>query len=105
MPTVIDSLVVELGLDPTKFESGRRQAEDAFEKTHLVAVKSGKGIEEQNKKLAEGFGVVKTSVLGLFAAFTGVGVTAFAAQVVHADAAVGRTAKTFGMATKELSAW
>jgi hypothetical protein len=28
--TVIDSLVVELGLDPTKFTKGQRDALDAF---------------------------------------------------------------------------
>lgn len=103
--SIVDSLVVELSLDPSKFESGRRQAEDAFNKTKLAAKKTGDEIEGQTKKLAEGFGAVKTNVLGLFAAFTGVGIAAFATQMIHADAATGRAAKTFGMATKELGAW
>jgi hypothetical protein len=105
VPTIVDSLVVELELDPSKFESGRRQADDAFDKTKLKAAKVGEEIEGQTKKLAEGFGAVKTNVLGLFAAFTGVGIAAFTAQMVHTDAATGRAAKTFGMATKELGAW
>ena len=105
MPTVIDSFIVELQLDPTKFDSGRRQAEDAYDKTKLAAVKTGKELEEQNKKLAEGFGAVKTNVLGLFAAFTGIGITAFTAQMIHADAATGRAAHTIDMTTKGLAIW
>lgn len=105
MPTIVDSLVVELELDPSKFESGRRQADDAFDKTKLKAAKVGEEIEGQTKKLAEGFGAVKTNVLGLFAAFTGVGIAAFTSQMLHADAATGRAAKNFGMATNELGAW
>jgi hypothetical protein len=33
MPTLIDSLIVELGLDTTKFEEGRRKAEVAITTT------------------------------------------------------------------------
>lgn len=105
MTTIIDALVVELGLDASKFESGRKQAEEAFNKTRLGAKKTGDEIEDQTKRLAAGFGEVKSGVLGLFAAFTGVGVAAFAQQMIKTDAATGRAAKSFGMATQELSKW
>lgn len=105
MPTVVDALVVELELDPKKFDSGRRQAEDSFEKTKLAALKTGKEIEGQAKKTGDAFGLLNKNVLGLFAAFTGVGATAFLTQMIHADSSTGRTAKTIGMATKELSTW
>lgn len=105
MPTVVDSFVVELELDPKKFDSGRRQAEENFDKTKQKAVSTAKGVEEAMQKTGETVGAVKTQVLGLFAAFTGLGAAAFVQQMVHADASTGRAAKTINMATGELGAW
>src|SRR3979490_1522309 len=71
MPTVIDSLVVELGLDPKNFTKGQREALDAFKKTQEEAVKGGKSIEEQSKKSLGALGGIKTQALELFAVFKG----------------------------------
>lgn len=105
MPTVVDSLVVEMELDPKKFDSGRKQAEEAFDKTKIKALDTTKKIEEAAAKTADGLGVVKNGVLGMFAAFTGVGLTVFMRNMIHADAATGRAAKTINMTTKDLGAW
>jgi hypothetical protein len=50
MPTVIDSLILELGIDASKFSKGQRDALDAFKKTQEEAVKGGKAVEEQSRK-------------------------------------------------------
>lgn len=105
MPTVVDSFVVEMELDPRKFDSGRRQAEENFEKTKFAAVKTANEVEGQFKKTGETVGALNTNVLKLFAAFTGVGAAAFLKQMVSADAATGRAAKTLDMSTKDLGIW
>jgi hypothetical protein len=41
MPTVIDSLVVQLGLDPKKFTAGHKEAQSRIEKFDLAIKKLG----------------------------------------------------------------
>jgi hypothetical protein len=104
MPTVIDSLVVTLGLDPSQFSKGQREALDAFKKTQEEAVKGGKAIEEQSKKSFESLSGIKTQALGLFAAFTGTaGLVQFATQAIHAGASVGRLSRNIGVSVDVIS--
>lgn len=58
MPTVIDSLLIELGLDSTKFEAAQKKAVEALRKFDEANQKSAKGMQENNKKASEG--VLKT---------------------------------------------
>jgi hypothetical protein len=104
--SVIDSLVVELGLDPTKFTKGQRQALDAFKKTKEEAVNSGKAVEEQSKKSFEALGGIKTQALELFAAIGGAtAIVGLATKVTTADAAVGRLSRNIGVSSETISKW
>lgn len=106
MATVIDSLVVTLGLDPSQFAKGQHEALDAFKKTQEEAVKGGKAVEEQSKKSMEALGGIKTQALELFAAFGGgAAVVDFVAKMTTADAAVGRLSRSTNASAETITKW
>jgi len=106
MPTLIDSLIIELGLDPTKFEEGQKKAAAGLVKTKDAATKAGKEIEEGNKKAAESFGAVKSEALSLLAVFIGgAGVKAFLSDVSKVAAETGRMGTMLGQPSQNLSAF
>lgn len=106
MPTVIDSLVLELGLDARKFTPAQKDALDALRKFQDQAVRSGKEIESQGKKTQEFFSGLKRealTALGLF--MGGKGIKDFVQFITALDAGIGRTSRTMGLSVRELSAW
>lgn len=105
MPNIIDSLIVEIGLDPAKFKLGKKEIEADAKRVREILGKEGKEIEGQAGRTAASIGGIRKEVLGLFAAFTGLGVGAFATQLIRLDAQTGRTAKTIDMTTTALSTW
>ena len=79
MATVIDALVVELGLDPRAFTAGQKKAAEDL-------LKFRKGVEDENKKMGEAFRSVGRELLGLFAIFTaGKGLEEFLRDVIATD--------------------
>jgi hypothetical protein len=106
MPTVVDSLIVTLGLDPTQFNKGQKEAATAFLKTRQEAEKSGKLIEASAKKTADAITKVTREVLGLYAVFLGArGFKEFVAQLNTADAALGRFSRNLNTSPQTLAAW
>lgn len=88
MATVIDALLVELGLDPSDFVKGSKSAKDA------------------SKQLNDSLNSLKGQVLALFAVFTaGKGLKDFIHDVVEADLQIGRLAATLNETVEELSNW
>jgi hypothetical protein len=71
MPTVIDSFVVELGLDPTKFTAQQREAFDAAKKLEAQQLASGKNIEHASATAARRSAASSTQALQMFAVFAG----------------------------------
>lgn len=107
MATVIDSLVVQLGLDPSNFNTGQKKAAADFLKTKKEAERQGKEIEEAGKRASEAFyGRLKRESLSFFAALAGaVGLKEFVSQITRADAATGRLAHNLGLSSQTLSSW
>ncbi len=106
MPTVVDELVVTLGLDPTKFTAGQKAAADALLKTRDNAVKTGKEIELRSKAAAEFMSKLRGEVLALGAAFIGGrGLKDFAAYLTTSDAALGRLSRNLGVSSSVISQW
>lgn len=106
MTTVIDELVVELGLEPSKFTEGQKQALDSLKRTQEEALKVSKEIEAHGKKINEFFGGLKREAVGLLAAFFGGrGAKEFAAFITTANANIGRTATVLQMSSRELAVW
>lgn len=106
MPTVIDSLVVELGLDPSKFTKGQREALNQFKQTQEAAVRGGKEIEEQGRRTTQTFSSLRNQAVGLFAAFTGgKGLQEFVSYLNRSDATLGRFSRNVGISAGEVSKW
>ena len=103
MPTIVDALVVTLGLDPAGFVKGQKDAAQSFKKTQDEATAVGKQIENSGKQAAEFFSALRKEVIGLFAAFTaGKGLKEFIADITAGDAALGRMAGNLKTAPETL---
>lgn len=104
MATVIDSLVVELGLDPKKFNQGQREAVAEFKRTQEEVTKRGKLVESDGKRVTDVFGALKRQAVGLLGAFfAGRGIQETVKYITTLDANVGRLAKTLPLSTEELA--
>src|SRR6201995_1443269 len=105
MPTIVDSLVVLLGLDSKQFTQANKQAQADIKKTGDVAEQNRKRHEEQAKKTAEAYNTVRESILGVTAAFvTAVAGGEFLSFLTKNDAAAGNLAPNIGATAREVSA-
>jgi hypothetical protein len=106
MASVIDALVVTLGLDAKGFLSGKNQASDATKKLSAEETKAAKEMEERNKRAVESYKKVRNEVLALLAIFTaGMGLKDFTESTIESAVNLGYMAKNLQMSTKDLSAW
>lgn len=124
MATVIDALMVTLGLDPAGLKKGADEAVKAQAKVTAGAVGSAKAIDEVEKKLttaqiartkeldaqakhiADGFKKIRNEALGLLAIFTaGMGLTSFAENAITTTASLSRMSGDLNMSAKDLAEW
>ena len=99
MATVIDSLVVLLGLDASGYKKGRETAE---KETAETARKTREAADSITKSLLD----VGKTVAGLFLGFeTATGFAKFLGGLNSGEAALGRTAANIGMSAHELNKW
>ena len=103
--TVIDSLVVELGLDARKFTEGRREAQEAFQKTKTEVTAFTKTIEDSGTKVSDVFSVMKKGIFGVVAGLVGGEAASFIQSIVTADAGLGRLSKSIGVNIETMSMW
>lgn len=104
--TIIDALLVTLGLDVTGFKKGQAETDEALKRTKDNAVKHGKEIEAKAKAATDGFTKMRKELLQIVGLFVSAnGIKSFVERITTSDAAVGRLADNLGMATEELSAW
>ncbi|HEE4306290.1 lytic transglycosylase domain-containing protein [Klebsiella pneumoniae] len=101
--TVIDALLVTLGLDTSDFRKGQKDVSDDLKKQREDAKKTAKEMAEQGKKAAAFFGSIKTELLAL----TGVTVTAGGLMSLVKNTTsslmdLSVQAKALGMTAKEL---
>ncbi|MEH3587168.1 lytic transglycosylase domain-containing protein [Klebsiella pneumoniae] len=101
--TVIDALLVTLGLDTSDFRKGQKDVSDDLKKQREDAKKTAKEMAEQGKKAAAFFSSIKTELLAL----TGVTVTAgglmsFVKSTTSGLMELSIQAKSLGMTAKEL---
>lgn len=95
MATVIDSLVVTLGLDSSKFSSGKAKV-----KTDLTDLK------KTTKETGDGFGAVAASAVKFLAVLGGAAaIKNFIRDMTESNAALDRLSKNLGMNVSTLSEW
>jgi hypothetical protein len=106
MTTLVDALIITLGLDPSQFIKGQKEAESSLKKTKETAVSHGKEIERSMKSASDGVGKLVTAFLGLAAVFTGgKALKEFVADSTRTDASVGRLSANLRMNSREVQAW
>lgn len=106
MPTVIDSFVVELGLDSSKFTKGQQAAYDAARKLEEQSVKGAKNIEHGAESAGDAISGLRTQALGMLAVFTGgKGLIDFSLNLTHANASLGRLERNLGVSASTISKW
>lgn len=105
-PTIVDSLVVELGLDPSNFSAKSRTAIDDLKKLEQAGDKRSKAIQEGAKKESESLRALTGTALELFAVFTGAtGIKDFVVNTIQAGASVGRLSRAIGVSATEITKW
>lgn len=106
MATIIDALVVTLGLDPKNFKKGAKETDDGLKNLGKSGGKAGKDIEAAGKKAALTVANLRNEVLRTGAALLGMAaIKSFVASVTQSDAALGRMAHNLDTTTENLSAW
>lgn len=99
MATVIDSLIVTLGLNTKGFQVGAERAKKA--QGELV-----RETEASNKKMASGFAVVSKEVLLLASAlFAATGAAKFFAGTISDAASLGYLSENLGISTERIQAF
>jgi len=106
MATIIDSLLVVLGLDARGFDAGRKRLSEGQKHTRDDAEKTGKTFDEFGKTAGNAIGKLRNEAIGLFLAFQGASsIQSFIGNMVTGDAATSRLARNLGMSTIALSAY
>lgn len=106
MATVIDALVMTLGLDVTQYDKNRKRVQEDNDKFRKHADSVAKDVAHGGKVMAEGFGAIKREVMGLLAVFGAAkGIKAFIASNVQGQAELGRLSQNLGISAQSLEAW
>ncbi|OYV50516.1 MAG: hypothetical protein B7X10_01250, partial [Burkholderiales bacterium 21-58-4] len=124
MATIIDSLLVTLGLDGSGFKKGaaevtkaqndldknfkrsNKEREQADKKADDAQKKRAKEIQDYGKKTAETYSKIRNQVLSLAAVFTaGMGIVAFTRDTITSVAALGRLSTMTGVSVNKLAAF
>lgn len=106
MATVIDSLIVTLGLDNKDFQKGIKDTEKGLSDTRKNTDKVGKQIAASGKDAAEFFGQMQRSAIKFFAVLTaGKGLINFTRDVVSTGANLSRLSKNLNISADTMHRW
>jgi len=106
MATVIDSLLIELGLDASGFDKSQKKAVDSLKKMEDQANKSSKQNQKGAKETAESFDKVTESVIKLgVAAFGVAGLKSLITSVTQTNTQLNRQSNMLGINVNSLAAW
>jgi hypothetical protein len=106
MKTVIDSLVVKLGLDSSKFTKGQKDSVDSLRKLEQQSKKTTSELEASGKKAAQAFSSLKGELLAIGALLAGgFGLKDFIAGTIQQTAALGRMSTNLEMSKVRLAEW
>ena len=106
MATVIDSLIVTLGLDNKDFQQGMKDTEKGLSDTRKNTDRVGKQIAASGKDAAEFFGQMQRSAIKFFAVLTaGKGLINFTRDVVSTGANLSRLSKNLNISADTMHRW
>jgi hypothetical protein len=104
--TIIDSLIVSLGLDASGFDKGQKNAVNALNALEGKSGKSNKQIQSDADKSTKAFARFRNEILGVATAFMSIGaMKTFSEKITNDDASLGRLAKNLDTSVETLSSW
>lgn len=106
MPTVIDSLLVRLGLDGSDFEKGKAKVDKGLKDIGDNADSASKKVKKTSKDSADGFDKVAKAAAGFLALIGGtVAIKNFIQDTIESNAALQRFAKNLGESATTVAEW
>lgn len=106
MATVIDALVVTLGLNAKGFKQGAAEVDDSLQHTREESARTAREMDEKGKKAAQFFKRVRHEALALLAVFTaGMGLKSFVSSTIESTASLARMSDNLNMSAKDLAEW
>lgn len=106
MATVIDALVVTLGLNAKGFKQGAAEVDDALTHTREGSAKTAREMETRGKQAAMFFSKVRNEALALLAVFTaGMGIKSFVSSTIQSTASLSRLSENLNMSAQDLAEW
>jgi hypothetical protein len=106
MATVIDYLLIELGLDTSKFDASQKKSVEELRKLDEQAQKTSKNTTKGAKDMGDGFTAMKDALIGFGTIFVGLnGLKNFVADTTKANVELGRSAHVLNMSAGELKTW
>ncbi|RIJ02210.1 hypothetical protein DXK93_18730 [Achromobacter sp. K91] len=106
MATVIDALVVTLGLNAKGFKQGAAEVDDSLQHTREESARTAREMEARGKQAAMFFSKVRNEALALLAVFTaGMGLKNFVSSTVESTASLARMSDNLNMSAKDLAEW
>ena len=104
MATIIDALVLELDLDPSKFDEKQKKAVAQYGSTVEQLEEQNRKLKDRNKKVADSFEDVTKKIGAMVAGYVSVGaITSYITQTTQANVVTGQLATTLGIAVDKLS--
>lgn len=106
MATVVDALVVELGLDPKALRKGAQQVQTLFGNVTSGAGKMSAGVSKATDTAADSFRHLERNALAFFAVLTGgKALKAFVSDTTASNVAAGQLARNLGTSVNTLTTW
>lgn len=106
MATVIDALVVTLGLNAKGFKQGAAEVDDSLQHTREESARTAREMEARGKQAAQFFSKVRNEALALLAVFTaGMGLKSFVSSTIESTASLARMSDNLNMSAKDLAEW
>lgn len=106
MATVIDELVVVLGLDPSKLKQGRKDAAEELLKFKRDSERNSKEVVKHTGDMTDAFGMLQKKLLGVAALFMGgMGMKEWMDYMVRANSELGYLSQRLDTSAQGLAAW
>lgn len=106
MATIIDSLVVTLGLDPTGFKKGQEEVKKGLNDTRKNADQTAKDMEAAGKRAASFFGSIRTELLALVGVtLSAQGIKTFITSMTSDLMRLGIESRALDISAKSLDGW
>lgn len=104
--SVIDALVITLGLDTSGYDKGRKDVTEGMKKSRENAETTAKFMETQGKKASSFFSSIKNELLALAGvSLSAAGLTSFVKSTTSGLMNLSIQSKALGISAKQLDGW